>query len=117
MTKTIFREKSPIIACTVSGDTYTLYTCPASCTARIPLVFISNANGTVTVEFKIYKASEDTHYFVLGGKNMSSGEYVQLSDPTGIILQPGDKLEIVATGGTVVVDALCTVIEQFNPIG
>ncbi len=117
MSKPIFREKSPLVACTVSGTVYTLYTCPANCVSRVPLVFISNANGTATVEFKIYKASTTTSYFIIGGKNLSTGEFIQLSDPTGLILEAGDKLEVKATGATVNVDALCTVVEQFKPVG
>lgn len=117
MSKPIFREKSPVIACTVEGTTYTLYTCPANCVARVPLVFISNADGTTTLNFKLYKASTDTHYFILGSKSLTSGEFIQLSDNTGLILQAGDKLEVIVTGATVNVNALCTVIEQFNPIG
>lgn len=117
MSKPVFREKSPIIACTVSGTTYTLYTCPANCVARIPLVFITNANGTVSVSFKIYKASATTSYFIIGGKNLVTGEFIQLDNETGLILNAGDRLEVTATGSTVNVDALCTVIEQFKPVG
>lgn len=117
MSKSVFREKSPIIACTVSGTVYPLYTCPSNCIARIPLVFITNANGTVSVNFKVYKALVATSYFILGGKNLSNGEFIQLSDPTGFILEAGDRLEIIATGATVNVDALCTVIETFKPVG
>lgn len=117
MSKPIFREKSPIVACAVSGTTYTLYTCPPNCVARVPLVFITNANGTASVEMKIYKAVNTTSYFVIGGKNLSQGEFIQLSDPTGLILETGDRIEVKATGTTVLVDALCTVIEQFKPIG
>lgn len=117
VTKPIYREKSPIIACTVSGTIYTLYTCPANCTARVPLVFITNANGNVSVTFKIYKAFNTTSYFIIGGKNMSQGEFIQLENETGLILDAGDKLEVIATGSTVVVDALCTVVEQFKPVG
>ncbi len=117
MSKPLFREKSPIVACTVSGTTYTLYTCPPNCVARVPLVFITNANGTASAEMKIYKAANTTSYFVIGGKNLAQGEFVQLSDPTGLILEAGDRIEVKATGSTVLVDALCTVIEQFKPIG
>ena len=110
------RDYSPLIACTVSGTTYTLYECPANCKARVPLVFIVNANGTVSVTFKIYKAATATSYFVLGGKNLALGEFIQLSDGY-IVLQPGDKLQITCTGATVNVDALCTVQEIFKPVG
>jgi len=117
MSKPIFREKSPLIACTVSGTTYTLYTCPPNCVARVSLLFIANANGTATVDFKIYKASTTTSYFILGGKNISQGEFIQINSDYGFILDAGDKLEVTATGTTVNVDAICTVIEQFKPIG
>lgn len=117
MTKPITREKSPLIACTVSGTVYTLYTCPANCRARVPLVFMTNANGTATVNFKIYKAVNTTSYFIIGGKNLALGEFIQLENETGIILEPGDRLEVTATGATVNVDALCTVVEQFIPVG
>ena len=117
MTKPISREKSPLIACTVSGTVYTLYTCPPNCTARVPLVFITNANGTATVTFKIYKASVATSYFIIGGKDLAMGEFIQLDNEVGLVLEPGDRLEVTTTGATVNVDALCTVIEQFKPVG
>jgi hypothetical protein len=117
VTKPIFREKSPLVVCTVSGTTYTLYTCPPNCVTRVPLVFITNVSGNVTVNFKVYKAANTTSYFIIGGKNLGQGEFIQLSDPTGFIIETGDKLEVIATGSSVNVDALCTVIEQFKPIG
>jgi hypothetical protein len=117
MTKPITREKSPLIACTVSGTVYTLYTCPANCRARVPLIFITNANGTATVDFRIYKASTTVHYFILGGKNLTQGDFIEINNDIGIVLEPGDKLEVTATGTTVNVDAICTVVEQFIPLG
>ncbi len=110
------REKSNIIACTVSGTTYTLYECPAQCRARVPLVFITNANGSVTVDFEVYKAANTTSYFVIGSKNMATGEFIQLADGY-LVLEPGDKLEVTATGTTPRVDAICTVEEIFRPTG
>lgn len=117
MNKPYTREKSPILACVVSGTVYTLYQCPANCVARVPLVFITNANGTASVNFKIYKADINTSYFVIGGKNLSTGEFVQLNNEVGLVLAPGDRLEVTATGATILVDALCTVIETFKPVG
>lgn len=117
MSKPFSREKSPILACTISGTVYTLYQCPANCSARVPLVFITNANGTATINFKIYKADVAISYFVIGGKNLGTGEFVQLNNETGLILSPGDRLEVTATGATILVDALCTVIETFKPVG
>ena len=110
------RDYTPIIACTVSGTVYTLYECPANCKARVPLVYIVNANGTVSINFKIYKAANTTSYFIIGGKNLALGESIQLSE-SYIVLQPGDRLELTCTGATVNVDALCTVQEVFKPVG
>jgi hypothetical protein len=111
-----FREKSNIIACTVSGTRYTLYECPAQCRARVPLVFITNVNGSVNVNFEIYKAVGATRFFIIGSKNMATGEFIQLSDAY-LVLEPGDKLEVTATGTTPRVDAICTVEEIFRPTG
>ena len=111
-----FRAKTPIIACTVSGQRTTLYTCPPNCRASVPLVYIVNANGTVSIVFEIYKAAVNTHFFIIAGKNLSLGEAIQLSDGY-IVLEPGDKLVVTPTGTTPDVDALCTVEETFIPLG
>ena len=115
--KPIYRETSPIIACTVSGTTYTLYQCPANCVARVPLVFVTNANGTASVNIKVYKADVATSYFVVGGKNLGTGEFIQLESQVGLVLAAGDKIQVTASGATILVDALCTVVEQFKFVG
>jgi hypothetical protein len=111
-----FREKTPIISCTVDEQREILYTCPSNCRARVPLVYIVNANGTVSIVFELYKAATDTHFFIIAGKNLGTGESLQLSDGY-IVLEPGDKLEVTPTGSTPIVDALCTVEEIFIPVG
>lgn len=110
------RARTPIVNITTSAVRSVLYTCPLNCRAKIPLVYIVNANGTVSVTFEVYKAAADTHFFILAGKNLALGEVVQLSD-SYIVLEPGDKLEVTCTGGTVDVDALCTAEEIFIPVG
>lgn len=111
-----YKEKSVIAAFTSSGTRETLYECPANCRARVPLVYIVNVNGTVSVTFEWYRAADTTHYFILSGKNLSTGEFIQLSDGY-IVLEPGDKLEVTPTGTTPQVDAVCTVEEIFIPVG
>lgn len=111
-----FREKSEIIECTVDAQRETLYTCPANCRARVPLVYIVNANGTASVTFEWYRAADDIHYYIINGKNLGEGESLQLSDGY-IVLEPGDKLEVTPSGTTPRVDALCTVEEIFIPVG
>lgn len=104
------REISKVIACTTVG-THVLYTCPLNCRSKIPLVFITNANGNNTVSLKWYRKADNLTYFIVGGKNLSLGEYVQLSQ-SYIILEPEDRLEVVL-GSAGVVDALCTAEESF----
>jgi hypothetical protein len=106
------KAKTPIISATVDGTRVTLYTCPPNCRAKVPLVFIVNANGTVTVTLEIYKAASETRFFILSGKNLSTSEYIQFSEGY-IMLEPGDKIEVTPDGTDPVVDALCTVEEQF----
>jgi hypothetical protein len=104
------RAISKIIACTTAA-THVLYTCPLNCRAKIPLVFFTNVDGTNTVSLKWYRKADDTTYFIIGGKNMSEGEFVQLSQGY-IVLDPEDRLEIVLDDSGVV-DALCTAEELF----
>jgi hypothetical protein len=106
------RASTPILKVVTSGVRSVFYTCPPNCRAKVPLIYIVNANGTVSVTLEIYKALGSTHFFIQAGKNLASGESVQLSDGY-IVLEPGDKLELTCTGATVNVDVLCTVEETF----
>ena len=110
------RARTPIVKCEVSATRTDFYTCPPNCRAKIPLVYIVNANGTVSISFEIYKAESDSYFFIIAGKNLALGETIQLSDAY-IVLEPGDKLVITCTGSTVDVDALCTAEEMFIPVG
>lgn len=110
------RARTPITKCTVSATRTVFYTCPPNCRAKIPLVYIVNANGTVTISFEIYKAESDSYFFIVTGKNFALGESLQLSD-SYIVLEPGDQLVLTCTGSTVDVDALCTAEEMFIPVG
>lgn len=106
------RSKTLIISCTSTTVRETLYTCPPNCRAKVPLIYVVNANGTVSVTLEIYKAASETHFFILSGKNLSTSEFIQLSDGY-IMLEPGDKIEVTPTGTDPIVDAVCTVEEQF----
>ena len=110
------RARTPIVKCTVSGTRTPFYTCPPNCRAKIPLVYIVNANGTVSITFEIYKAATTSNFFIIAGKNLALGETIQLSE-SYIVLEPGDQLVITCTGATVDVDALCTAEETFIPVG
>ena len=104
------RVISHVVACTTAA-THNLYTCPLNCRAKIPLVFFTNANGNNTVDLKWYRKQDNASYYIIGGKNMSQGEFVQLSDGY-IVLEPEDRLDIIL-GSAGVVDALCTAEEMF----
>lgn len=111
------RARSPIKAFTVENVRGELYVCPNNCTSKVVLLFVSNANGTTSVDIEWYKASEEEHYFILGGKNLSLGEFIQFSD-SYIILEAGDKLEITPkSNATPDIHAFCTVEETFIPVG
>jgi hypothetical protein len=110
------RARTPITKVTVSATRTPFYTCPPNSRAQIPLIYIVNSNGTVSVTFEIYKAETATYFFIIAGKNLALGETIQLSD-SYIVLEPGDQLVITCTGNTIDVDALCTAEEIFIPVG
>jgi hypothetical protein len=110
------RPRTPIVKCTTSGVRTPFYTCPPNCRAKIPLVYIVNVNGNVSITFEIFKAATTSYFYIIAGKNFSQGEFLQLSDAY-IVLEPGDQLVITCTGSTPDVDALCTAEELFIPVG
>ena len=104
------RAISNAVSCTTAG-THNLYTCPLNCRAKIPLVFFTNANGNNTVSVTWYRKRDNHTYTIVGGKNMVSGEYVQLSNAY-LVMEPEDRLD-VTLGSAGHIDALCTAEETF----
>ena len=116
------RTRSEIIAITADDVPVTLYTCPANAKAHMNLLFFTNASANSSdVEVEWYRASKDTSYFILGGKNLATGEFVQFDGGAFIVLEEGDyiTLETMNTSGSGVprLDAFCTVEEFFLPVG
>lgn len=116
------RTKSEIIACTTDDQVETLYTCPANAKAHMNLLFITNASANDSdIEVKWYRASKTTSYFIIGGKNLSTGEFIQFDGGAFIVLEAGDYITVepsnTAGGGTPIIDAFCTVEEFFVPVG
>lgn len=107
------RAKTYNVTCTVSGQVYTLYTCPDNCRARMNLLYISNSDGTTTANVE-WERADGTHVHILGGKNLSSGEFIQWSDAY-IVFEPGDSMTVTAVAGSPHLDAMCTVEEYFSP--
>ena len=105
------RAISHLIACTTAA-THVLYTCPLNCRAKIPLVFFTNAGTNNTVSLQWYRKADNATYYIIGDRNMSRGEFIQLSQ-SYIVLDPEDRLEILL-GSSGTVDALCTAEELFT---
>ena len=108
---------------------YDMYTCPANCTAEVTMIHVVNANGNTSVFVywdiaaanvpPALQATYPTGYKsnIVGGKNMSIGEFFTLSGAT-LVLQPGDKIQVKSDGAVPPhVDVLCTVTETFVPVG
>ena len=111
------RERSSLKSFTTEDLRETLYTCPNNCRAKVPLLFVTNANGTTSVMIEWYRAAETEHHYILSGKNLATGEFIQFSEGY-IVLEPGDKLEITPSGNaTPHISAFCTVEETFVPVG
>ena len=108
------RAKTYNVTCTVSAQEYTLYTCPQNSRAHMNLLYLSNSNGTTTVSVE-WNRADGSHVHILGGKNLSLGDFIQWSDAY-IVLEPNDTITVTATvNGIPHLDAMCTVEEYFLP--
>ena len=123
------RNKSFWADVKLDSTVYDMYTCPANCTGEVSMIHVVNANGNTSVYVYWYiapanvpealKATYPSGYTsnIIGGKNMSIGEYFTLTGST-LVLQPGDKIQVKSVGASPPhVDTLCTVTETFVPVG
>jgi len=106
-----YRAKSYNVTCLVDEQVETLYTCPDHCRAHMVLLYTKNVGGTVTVSIE-WDRADTSHAHILGGKNLSTGEFIQWSG-SYIVLEPGDEITVVADGTDPHVDFFCTVEEHF----
>ena len=116
------RTKSEIIAISTDDSPVTLYTCPANAKAHMSLLFITNASSNASdVNVVWYRASKSTSYFIIGGKNLTQGEFLQFDGGAFIVLEEGDYVTVETTdtagSGVPDTDAFCTVEEFFIPVG
>lgn len=98
-----------------------IYTCPANCTAHMNLLFITNAGANASdIDVQWYRAADTKDYFILGGKNLATGEYIQFDGGAFIVLEAGDIIKVTtdntAGAGIPRVDVFCTLEEFFNPL-
>ena len=115
------RTKSEIVAISTDDVPVTLYTCPANSKSHMNLLFITNASSNASdINVQWYRASLATSFFIIGGKNLTQGEFIKF-DGSFIVLEAGDyiTIETTSTAGSGVpdTDAFCTVEEFFNPVG
>ena len=83
------------------------------------MIHIVNYGGTVTVDVTFNRAAAtqtklgvDPVSHILGGKNMSTGDYIQFIGAE-MVMEPGDTIKVVADGTTPTVDVMCTAEEFF----
>jgi len=111
------RTISKGVSCEVENQEETLYTCPPNCRAEVTMLFVVNANGNTTVSATWFDSSASESYNVLGGKNMTTGEYILLTGAT-LVLGPGDAIRVTpSANASPNIDAMCTVTETFQPVG
>lgn len=116
------RTKSEIVACTEDDTAVTVYTCPANSKAHMNLLFITNASANDSdLRIDWYRASQDTSFFILGSRNIGTGEFIQFDGGAFIVLEPGDTISATPLntqgGNDPRMDIFCTVEEFFVPVG
>jgi len=103
----------------VDDQRETIYTCPSNSVSYMSLVFVSNGTANASdVLIEWYDASETSRITIVGSKNLSGGEFLQLSSAF-LVLEPGDRLEITpsntAGGNNPDIGVITTVEEVFLP--
>ncbi len=83
------------------------------------MLHLVNAGGTATVDVEFNRSSAtqaalgvDASAHILGGKNMSTGDFVQFLGAV-MVLEPGDTVTVTADGTTPTVDVIATLEEFF----
>ena len=115
------RFKSYGLHAVLDDTAYTVYTCPPNTVAYMSLVFVSNASASasdVSVEWD--DDDSGTPIVIIGGKNLTSGEFIQLSG-SFLVLEESDTVKMTtantAGGNDPDVSIIVTVEEVFLPNG
>ena len=74
-----------------------LYKVPAKNTGLWNMMYIISLVGNETPKVYWYDSHTTNEYFIVGGKNLGTGEYVLLSDAS-VALQENDEIRIQNTG-------------------
>jgi hypothetical protein len=111
------RTVSKGVICDTEDAVETLYTCPANCRAEVTMLLCVNADGNTSAVAKWVRASDSAEFRLIGGKNLSLGDFVLLTGAT-LVLEPDDMLQCIASGNaSPELDFMCTVTETFIPVG
>ena len=115
------RFKSYGLHALLDDTAYTVYTCPPNTVAYMSLVFVSNASSSAS-DVNVQWDDDDggTPITIIGGKNLASGEFIQLSG-SFLVLEPADTLKLTtsntAGGNNPDTSIIVTVEEVFLPNG
>ena len=105
------------VICDTEDEVVTLYTCPTNARGMMNLLFLSNPHGNTDVSVSWVRQDGAQSLSVLGGKNMTTGEYIQFSDAY-IVFEPGDYMTVTASGNaSPSIHVFATIEEIFVPVG
>ena len=85
------------VATRTTADKHTLYTVPAKNTGLWNMMYIISLAGNETPKVYWYDSHTSTEYFIVGGKNLGTGEYILLSD-AHVALKENDEIRVQNTG-------------------
>jgi hypothetical protein len=76
----------------------TILTVPTKNTGLWQMMYIISLTGIETPKVYWYDSSTNTEYFIVGGKNLGSGDFILLDGNTEIVMQAGDEIRVQNTG-------------------
>ena len=85
------------VATRTTTDKHTLFTVPAKNTGLWNMMYIISLTGNETPKVYWYDSHTSTEYFIVGGKNLGTGEYVLLSQAQ-VAMQENDEIRVQNTG-------------------
>lgn len=104
---------------TVDGVGQILYTCPANCVSYMSLIFLSNGTSNASDVNVVWNDYDNgAPITVIGGKNLSGGDFIQLSG-SFLALEENDTITLTADntagGNNPDIGGIVTVEEVFLP--
>ena len=113
------RFKSYGVHATTDNTAVTVYTCPPNSVSYVSLIFVSNGTSHASdVLIQWVDSSTGVTTVIVGGKNLATGEFIQLSG-FFIALEVGDTIKVTpsstAGGNNPDIGAIVTVEEVFLP--